>query len=357
MAEDFLSVVEQICAEKGIDQDVLFDAIDAALVSAYKKNFGTASNVQVNINRNTGEVKVFSAKKVVEEVEDELKEIQYSDVKEIDPNIEVGDLFQTEVTPENFGRIAAQNAKQVVMQRIREAERGLIYDQYSEKENEVVNGLVQRMERKNVFIELEKVEAILPPNEQIPGEKYSVNDRIKVYITEVKKTTKGPQVTVSRTHPGLVKRLFEIEVPEIANGEVIIKNISREAGSRTKVGVYSNDNNIDPVGACVGHRGIRIQQIVHEINGEKIDVIKWSDDPKEYIASALSPAKVVSVSIDSDEQSARVVVPDNQLSLAIGKEGQNARLAAKLTGWKVDIKSVTQAQVFDVIKQEPGGAI
>jgi N utilization substance protein A len=264
----------------------------------------------------------------------------------INPSYTMDDIIEVEVTPKNFGRIAAQNAKQVVVQRIREAERGLIFEKYSEMLNEIINGMVQRVERKNVYIDLDKAEAILPSNEQIPGEEYRVNNRMKVYITEVKKTTKGPQIIVSRTHPGLVKRLFELEVPEIARGEVIIKNISREAGSRTKISVYSEDKSIDPVGSCVGPKGIRVQHIVDELRGEKIDIIKWSDDPKEYIASALSPAKVLQVQISLDEKSARVVVPDNQLSLAIGKEGQNARLAAKLTGWKIDIKSESQMQAL-----------
>ncbi|MBE3101593.1 MAG: transcription termination/antitermination protein NusA [Firmicutes bacterium] len=345
MAGEFLEAIEQICKEKGIDRDILLEAIEAALVSAYKKNFGSAPNVKVNIDRQSGGVKVFALKKVVKDVRDELLEIDELDAKKISPVYQLNDILDIEVTPKNFGRIAAQNAKQVVVQRIREAERGLIFEKYVEKENEMVSGLVQRIEKKNIFIDLDKTEAILPPNEQIPDEDYQVNNRIKVYITEVKKTTKGPQVMVSRTHPGLVKRLFEFEVPEIARGEVIIKNISREAGSRSKISVYAGDKDIDPVGSCVGHKGTRVQQIVEELKGEKIDIIRWSDNPREYIASALSPAKVLFVSTSSTEKSARVIVPDNQLSLAIGKEGQNARLAAKLTGWKIDIKSQSQDQV------------
>ncbi|HHU49142.1 MAG: transcription termination factor NusA [Caldicoprobacterales bacterium] len=345
MSGEFLEAIESICREKGIDKEVLLEAIEAALVSAYKKNFGSApSNVKVGIDRDTGVVKVYAQKRVVKEAVDELAEIQESEAKQIAPDIEIGDIINIEVTPKNFGRIAAQNAKQVVVQRIREAERGLIYEKYIEKENEIVTGLVQRVERRNVFIDLDKTEAILPPGEQMPGENYEVNNRLKVYITEVKKTTKGPQITVSRTHPGLVKRLFEFEVPEISKGEVLIKNISREAGSRTKISVYAQDKDIDPVGSCVGYRGTRVQRIVEELKGEKIDIIKWSEDPTEYISSALSPAKVLSVMLHSDEKSAMVIVPDNQLSLAIGKEGQNARLAAKLTGWKIDIKSQSQAQ-------------
>jgi N utilization substance protein A len=343
MTGEFLEAIEQICREKGIDKDILLEAIEAALVSAYKKNFGSAPNVKVVIDRHTGIVKVFAQKKVVQDVEDNLLEIAVEEARELSPGIELDDVIDVEVTPKNFGRIAAQNAKQVVVQRIREAERGLVYEKYIERENEIVTGLVQRVEKRSVFIDLDKTEAILPPNEQMPGEDYQVNNRLKVYITEVKKTTKGPQITVSRTHPGLVKRLFELEVPEISRGEVIIKNISREAGSRTKISVYAEDRDIDPVGSCVGHKGTRVQKVVEELKGEKIDIIKWSDDPAEYISSSLSPAKVLDVLPAPEEKSAVVIVPDNQLSLAIGKEGQNARLAAKLTGWKIDIKSQSQA--------------
>ena len=247
-----------------------------------------------------------------------------------------------EVTPRKFGRIAAQTAKQVVVQRIREAERGIIFDEFYNKEGEIVTGIIQRTEKRNVIIDLGKAEAILPPAEQAQNEKYNFNERIKTYIIEVKKTTKGPQIIVSRTHPGLVKRLFEMEVPEIHDGIVEIKSIAREAGSRTKLAVYSRDDNVDPVGACVGQRGIRVQAVVDELRGEKIDIIRWSSNPEEYISSSLSPAKVIRVSINEEEKSAKVTVPDNQLSLAIGKEGQNARLAAKLTGWKIDIKSESQ---------------
>jgi len=344
MSGEFLEAIEEICKDKGIDRETLLEAIEAALVSAYKKNYGSAPNVKVGIDRQTGVVKVFAQKKVVDEVKDDLLEIDVAEAKKLRPGTQVGEVLDIEVTPKNFGRIAAQNAKQVVVQRIREAERGLIYEKYVEMENEIVTGLVQRVEKRNVFIDLDKTEAFLPPSEQMPGETYQVNNRIKVYITEVKKTTKGPQITVSRTHPGLVKRLFELEVPEISRGEVLIKNISREAGSRTKIAVYAEDREIDPVGSCVGHKGTRVQKIVDELKGEKIDIIKWSEDPAEYISSALSPAKVLSVMPVPSEKSATVIVPDNQLSLAIGKEGQNARLAAKLTGWKIDIKSQSQAQ-------------
>jgi N utilization substance protein A len=342
MNKEFIEALDQIEAEKGISKDILIDAIEAALISAYKRNYGTAQNVKVYINRNSGEVKVFSIKNIVEEAENELLEISLEQAKQIDSNYEIGDVIEKEVTPRNFGRIAAQAAKQLVVQRIREAERGIIYDEFVNKESEIVTGIVQRISKGNIFIDLGKTEAILGLTEQIPGEIYKHNDRIKTYIVEVKKTTKGPQILVSRTHPGLVKRLFELEVPEIHDGIVEIKSIAREAGSRTKIAVYSREQKVDPVGACVGQKGARVQTIVDELRGEKIDIIKWSENPEECIASSLSPSKVVEVIIKEDEKSALVVVPDYQLSLAIGKEGQNARLAAKLTGWKIDIKSESQ---------------
>ncbi|WP_129597013.1 transcription termination factor NusA [Anaerophilus nitritogenes] len=342
MNGEFIEALDQIEKEKGVSKDILIEAIEAALISGYKRNYGTSQNVKVYIDRESGEVRVFSLKNVVEEIEDELLDISVEEAKEIDVRYEAGDTVETEVTPRNFGRIAAQTAKQVVVQRIREAERGIIYDEFVNRESEIVTGTVERISKGNVFINLGKTEAVLTPTEQITQEVYNQNDRIKTYIIEVKKTTKGPQILVSRTHPGLVKRLFELEVPEIHDGIVEIKSISREAGSRTKLAVHSVDENVDPVGACVGHKGVRVQTIVDELKGEKIDIIKWNDDPKELIASALSPSKVVKVIPSENEKTALVVVPDYQLSLAIGKEGQNARLAAKLTGWKIDIKSESQ---------------
>jgi len=343
MNTEFLEAIEQIGKEKGIDKEVLTEAINAALVTAYRKNFGTAQNVRIDIDGTTGQVKVYALKKVVEKVSDANLEIDINEAKSINPRYDLNDIVEIEVTPRNFGRIAAQNAKQVVIQRIREAERALIYEKFLEKENEIIPAIVQRVEKKTVYVDLDMAEGILPPNEQMPNEEYRVNDRIRVYITDVKKTTKGPQIIVSRTHPGLVKRLFEREVLEIIRGEVIIKSIAREAGYRTKMAVHSTEPRVDPIGACVGQRGMRVQPIVNELKGEKIDIIRWSSQPDEYIASALSPAKVIGVSIlDEKEKIARVIVPDNQLSLAIGKEGQNARLAAKLTGWKIDIKSQSQ---------------
>lgn len=342
MSADLIYALEQLEKEKGIDKETLIEAIEAALISAYKRNFGSSQNVRVLIDRDSGEFKVFALKKVTQSPKNINFDISIEEAKKINPDFEEDDVVEIEVTPRKFGRIAAQTAKQVVVQRIREAERGIIFDEFANKEGEIVTGIVQRTERRNVIIDLGRAEAILAPSEQVPGEEYKFNDRIKTYIIEVKKTTKGPQIMVSRTHPGLVKRLFELEVPEIYEGIVELKSISREPGSRTKVAVYSRDDNVDPVGACVGQKGTRVQAIVDELRGEKIDIINWSSDPKEYISSSLSPAKVIRVDVNEEEKSAKVTVPDFQLSLAIGKEGQNARLAAKLTGWKIDIKSESQ---------------
>ena len=353
MSAELMLALEQLENEKGIKKDIIIEAIEAALISAYKKNFGSSMNVNVNIDRETGDVKVFGLRKIAEVPDIEAMDISIEDAAKINPTLNVGDYVETEVTPRSFGRIAAQTAKQVVVQKLREAERGIIYDEFYNKECDIVTGIVQRIERRNVIVDLGKTEAVLATTEQTPGEEYKFNERIKTYIVEVKKTTKGPQIMISRTHPGLVKRLFELEVPEIHDGTVEIKSISREAGSRTKIAVYSKDENVDPVGACVGQRGTRVQAIVDELRGEKIDIIKWSNDIKDYISSSLSPAKVVRVDVDEEQKSAKVVVPDYQLSLAIGKEGQNARLAAKLTGWKIDIKSESQLrqaiekQLFD----------
>lgn len=344
MNVEFIEALEQIQKDKGISKDILIDAIEAALISSYKRNFGTAQNVRVEINRETGEVHVYSQKEVTDHVENELLEIDIDEAKKINPKYNVGDIIEKEVTPRNFGRIAAQTAKQVVVQRIREAERGVIYEEFINRESDIITGTVARVAKGIVYINLGKVEAVLGPSEQMPNEEYNHGDRIKTYIIEVKKTTKGPQILVSRTHPGLIKRLFELEVPEIHDGVVEIKSISREAGSRTKIAVESKDPNVDPVGACVGPKGARVQAIVDELKSEKIDIIKYSKDPAEFIASSLSPAKVISTEVNVEEKTAKVVVPDYQLSLAIGKEGQNARLAAKLTGWKIDIKCESQVK-------------
>ena len=340
----FMAAFKELGLEKGINPEIIFDAIEDALVAAYKKNFNSAQNVRVNLDRLTGSYHVYAIKTVVDEVEDAVQEISLAMARKISPNYQVGDTLEVEVTPANFGRIAAQNAKQVVVQRIREAERGIIYDEFSERENEVVTGIVQRVENRNVYVDLGKTEAIMPPTEQIPSEEYAVNSRIKAIVVEVKNSSKGPQVTLSRTHPDLLKRLFELEVPEIHDGTVEIKSVAREAGMRSKIAVCAREEGVDPIGSCVGHRGVRVQTIVDELHNEKIDIVEWDEDPAIYIAHALSPAKVISVNVDEDEKMSRVVVPDNQLSLAIGKEGQNARLAAKLTGWKIDIKSESQAR-------------
>ncbi|MGE5416644.1 MAG: transcription termination factor NusA [Acidobacteriota bacterium] len=333
--------------ERGIPKEVLLEAIESALKTAYKKNFGSVQNVNVEMDRSTGEFKVYARKEVVEDFEDDRTQITLENAKAVDSEAEIGSEVDIEVTPANFGRIAAQTAKQVVIQRLREAERSLIFEEYSNREGEIVAGTVQRSEQKLIIVNLGPTEAIMLPQDQIPGEVYGQGQRVKTYIYEVKRSAKGPQIFVSRSHSSFLKRLFELEVPEIFEGLVEIKSIARESGYRSKISVYSRDDKIDPVGACVGPRGMRVQNIVRELNGEKIDIIKWSLDMGTYIANALSPSKVLSVEVNEAEKSSRVVVPDNQLSLAIGKEGQNARLAAKLTGWKIDIKSESQ-----VIKEE-----
>ena len=343
MNADFVQAIFELGKEKGISPELLYQAVEEALITAYKKNFGSSQNVRVDLNKQTGEIHVYARKIIVEKVSDSAQEIDLAEARKINPNYELEDIVEIEVTPKNFGRIAAQNAKQVVVQRIREAERGMVFEKFSSRENDIVNGVVQRMENRNVYIDLGRAEAILMPNEQIPGEVYQHHDRIKTYIVEVKKTNKGPQIMVSRTHPGLLKRLFELEVPEIHDGLVEIKSVAREPGMRSKISVYTKDENIDPVGSCVGQKGMRVQTIVNELRGEKIDIVKYSSNPEQYVANALSPAKVLMAVADENEKICRVVVPDYQLSLAIGKEGQNARLAAKLTGWKIDIKSESQA--------------
>ena len=343
-SSELISTVNELAKERRVNKDVLFSAIEAALISAYKKNYGKNANVRATIDREKGEIEVLSRKTVVEEVTDPQSEMTLQEAREIDRRYEVGDLVEVPVSPRDFGRIAAQTAKQVVVQHLREAERGVIYDEYSQKENEILTAIVQRVENRNVYVELGRTEGIIEPNQQMPNEELSINDRIKVYVLEVSRQGRGPQVYVSRTHPGLVKRLFELEVPELVSGVVQIKAIAREAGYRTKMAVFSTDPLIDAVGSCVGPRGMRVENVVAELKTEKIDIIKWSSDPAEYIANALNPARVISVFTADGEKSARVIVPDNQLSLAIGKEGQNARLAAKLTGWKIDIKSQSQVE-------------
>ena len=351
-SKEFLNALELVAKEKGIDKEIIFEAIEASLVSACKKHFGSSQNIKVDMNRETGEVKCFTQKTIVEVVEDPQLEMSLDMARIANPNYVVGDIVDIEVTPKNFGRISAQTAKQVVVQKFREAEREILFNQYITKEREVVTAVVQRKERRNVIVQMGKIDAVLAANEQIPGETYDFMDRVKVYVLEVKQTTKGPQIFVSRTHPELVKRLFEQEVPEVHDGTVEIKSIAREAGSRTKIAVYSKNENVDALGACVGQNGYRVNVIVNELGGEKIDVIDWSEDPREFIAAALSPSKVLEVKLNEAEQSAKIVVPDHQLSLAIGKEGQNARLSAKLTGWRIDIKSETQARETNFLADE-----
>lgn len=356
MNGEFIDALRELVKEKGISEELIFTTLEDAMVAAYKKNYAnqntTAQNVRVNMNRETGEIKVFAQKVVCDEVYDEVTEISVEEAKEIDPRYDADDIAEIEVTPRNFGRVAAQLAKQVVTQRIKEAERDIIYNEYKEKEYDIITGTILREDKGLVFVNLGKLEGVITANEQIPNEEYKFNEKLQLYVVEVKNGSKGAQIHVSRTHPGLVKRLFELEVPEIHDGVVEIKSISREAGSRSKIAVHSNDETVDPMGSCVGPKGIRVQNIVDELKNEKIDIIKWSKDPKEFIANALSPARVLSVNVDENSKSAKVVVDDNQLSLAIGKEGQNVRLAAKLTNWKIDIKSKSQAEEVQELEDD-----
>lgn len=341
---EIMDALTQIEKEKGIDKEILMETIEKAIIDAYKKDKDGEVNMQVEMNRETGEFTAFVEREVVETVENPSTQISLEDAKMHDVKYEVGDVVRVEVQPKNFGRISAQNARNVIVQKIKEEERKSIFNHFQCKEKDVVTGVVQRYVGKNVCISLDdKTDAILTENEQIPGEVFHPTDRVKLYIIEVKSSSKGPKILVSRTHPELVKRLFEKEVTEVADGTVEIKNISREAGSRSKIAVWSNDSNVDPVGACVGLNGARVNAIVNDLRGEKIDIINWNENPAIFIKNALSPSSVVAVTVDLDEKSAKVVVPDNQLSLAIGKEGQNARLAARLTGYKIDIKSESQA--------------
>ncbi|HLS66522.1 MAG TPA: transcription termination factor NusA [Pseudogracilibacillus sp.] len=344
MSSELFNAISYLEKEKGIDKETLFEALEAALISAYKKNFKSSNNVEVIFDEENGTMNIHAKKTVVEEVENEQEEISLEDAKEINLAYEIGDVVDVEVTPKNFGRIAAQAAKQVVTQRVREAERGVIYNEYIDREEDVMTGIIQRVDQNFVYVDLGKVEAKLARSEQIATEPYEVHDRIKVYVKKVENTSRGPQIFISRSHPGLLKRLFEMEVPEIFDGIVEIKSISREAGDRSKISVYASDPEVDPVGSCVGPKGQRVQAIVDELHGEKIDIIEWSEDPVVYVSNALSPSKVIDVLIDEENNATTVIVPDDQLSLAIGKRGQNARLAAKLTGWKIDIKSETVAK-------------
>ncbi len=345
MNVDLVEAIKEIEREKGINADVIFQSITESLLAYYKKNMAKTSNVNnisVSINKETGQLTILEKKTVAEEVEDAKNEISLEEARQISHLYQVGDLVEIDVTPKDFGRVVAQSVKNSVIQKVREAERDLIYDEYIGKEGDIVNGVVQRIDNKTIYVDLGKVEAVLLPGEQMDGEYLEVHQRIKAYVLEVKKTTKGPQIVISRSHPGLLKRMFELEVPEIHDGIVEIKSIAREAGSRSKIAVHSSDENVDPIGACVGPKGSRVQVIVDELRGEKIDIVDWSEDPAEFIRNSLSPSKVYEVTTYDGEKKATVVVPDYQLSLAIGKEGQNARLAAKLTTWKIDIKSESQ---------------
>lgn len=343
MNKEFFEALEELSIEKGINKNYILDAIETALLTAYKRNFNSQENVKIVIDEEKASIKVYSLREVVEEVFDPAIEIDEVSAKKIDKKAVIGDIVEVEITPKDFGRISAQTGKQVIIQKMREAEREITFNEYSDRQGEIVSGIIQKVDKNLVIVDLGKIEGIMTLSEQIPGEVYNVNDKIKAYVVEVQKSAKGvPQMLISRTHPGFVRRLFELEIPEIYEGLIEIKNIVREPGSRTKIAVFSKDMNIDPVGSCVGPRGIRIQNILSELKDEKIDVVEWSEDPVQFIASALSPSTVLAVDVDTETMTSKVVVPDNQLSLAIGKDGQNARLSAKLTGWKIDIKSESQ---------------
>jgi N utilization substance protein A len=348
MNTDFLKAIAEISASKGVPAETILKAIETALVSAYRRNFGSTNpKIVVRIDRTTGVVRVFTDKLVVAEVKEPRVEVSLGEALRVDPDANLGRMVEVEITPENFGRVVAQTAKQVALQRLRDLERDQVFATYQEREGEILTGQVDRVENRNVYVSFDKVEAVLPPAEQVASESYKPNQRLKVYLVEVTRTPKGPQVLVSRTHRNLVRRLFELEIPEIYNGVVEIKGIAREPGSRTKVAVHARQPGVDPVGSCVGPRHVRIDSVKAELNGEKIDVIPWEPDPAEFVANALSPAKVLLVELSEAEKTATVIVPDRQLSLAIGREGQNARLAAKLTGWRIDIKPASSRGIAD----------
>ena len=344
MNKELLNAVAFLSKNKGVSEDVIWDSLEAALITAYTKEPDANPVAEVSVNRETGDYGIVAAKTVVAEVLNPNTEISLDEARSLNPDYEIDDVVNVDATPDNFGRIAAQAAKQVMTQRLREAERNVVYDEFSGRTDDIITGIISRIENRNVYVDLGKTEAVLPASEQITTEQYAVGQRIKCYVVEVRKTTKGAQILLSRTHPGLLKRLFELEVPEIYEGVVELKSVAREPGRRSKIAVFSRDANVDSVGACVGPKGARVQNIVTELQGEKIDIVKWDEDPAVYIANALSPAQVISVTVDENEKTSSVIVPDYQLSLAIGKAGQNARLAAKLTNWKIDIKSETQAQ-------------
>ena len=341
--KELLKAMDELEKEKGIKKDYLLESLESSLITAYKKNYDSADNVKIEINKENGQISVYSVKKVVEVVENPNLEISIEQAHKISKTLQIGDEVNVEIIPKNFGRIAAQTAKQVVIQKIREAEREVVFSEYNNRKGEILSGIIQKADSSIVVMDLGKIEGVMPAKEQVKTEKYRVNDKIKVYVVDVTKGAKGnPQAIVSRSHPDFVRKLFEFEIPEIYEGLIEIKNVSRDAGSRSKVAVYSSNPNIDPVGSCVGQKGVRIQNIITELRNEKIDVIEWSEDPATYISSALLPAKVLAVDVKPESKSAQVIVTDDQLSLAIGKSGQNARLAAKLTNWKIDIKSESQ---------------
>lgn len=351
--KELILALEELEKEKGIKKEYLLEAIETALVTAYKRNFDSLENVRVEMDHQTGATHVYAIKEVMEKANDEDTEISLKEAQKINPDLKEGDTVETEIVPRDFGRIAAQTAKQVIIQKLREVEREIVYNEFNERKGEIVSGLIQKADHNIVVMDLGKLEGVMPLKEQIPTEHYKVNDKIKGYVLDVEKGAKGaPQVIVSRSHPDFVRKLLEFEIPEIYEGVIEIKSVSRDPGYRSKVAVYSPDQNIDPVGSCVGQKGVRIQNVINELNGEKIDVIEWNEDPSIYIASALLPAKILAVDIKEEEKFAQVVVPDNQLSLAIGKSGQNARLAARLTNWKIDIKSETQFREMIIKSQE-----
>lgn len=341
-----IDAIKDVCAEKELSPDVMFEAVEYALKAAYKKNFNQDDNVEITIDREDGSYHVYSLKSVVEQVEDPVIEISLEDARKINPECEIDDVIEIEVTPKDFGRIAAQSAKQIVVQKLREAERGVIYDEFTNRESDLVRGKVVRIEDENLIVEVGKTEAILVPSEMTVNDNFQIGDFVRAYIIEVKKGGKGPQVYLSRTHPNFLRRLVELEIPEIQDGIIDIKAVAREAGSRSKIAVSSKDPNVEAVGSCIGQHGMRIQPVLDELGEEKLDIIEWSPKVGVYVANALSPSKIVSVALNDDDKSCRVVVPDNQLSLAIGAAGQNARLAARLTGWKIDIKSMKQAKEY-----------
>ncbi|CDC06879.1 MAG TPA: transcription termination factor NusA [Clostridiaceae bacterium] len=351
--KELILALEELEKEKGIKKEYLLEAIETALVTAYKRNFDSLENVRVEMDHQTGATHVYAIKEVMEKANDEDTEISLKEAQKINPDLKEGDTVETEIVPRDFGRIAAQTAKQVIIQKLREVEREIVYNEFNERKGEIVSGLIQKADHNIVVMDLGKLEGVMPLKEQIPTEHYKVNDKIKGYVLDVEKGAKGaPQVIVSRSHPDFVRKLLEFEIPEIYEGVIEIKSVSRDPGYRSKVAVYSPDQNIDPVGSCVGQKGVRIQNVINELNGEKIDVIEWNEDPSIYIASALLPAKILAVDIKEEEKFAQVVVPDDQLSLAIGKSGQNARLAARLTNWKIDIKSETQFREMIIKSQE-----